>query len=30
MNGETGVMKTIDEPMHLIKKLDGNKFLAFN
>lgn len=30
MNGETGVLKTLDEPMHLVKKLDATKFLAFN
>ena len=30
MNGETGVMKTIEEPLHLLLKLKGNKFLAFN
>jgi hypothetical protein len=30
MNGETGVLKTIDEPFHILQKLDNNKFLAFN
>lgn len=30
MNGETGVMKTIEEPLHLLMKLQGNKFLVFN
>ncbi len=30
MNGETGVLKTIDEPFHLLQKLEGNKFLVFN
>lgn len=30
MNGETGVLKTIDEPFHILKKIEGTKFLAFN
>ena len=30
MNGETGVLKTLEEPMHLVKKIDDKKFLAFN
>lgn len=30
MNGETGVLRTIEEPLHLIKKIPNNKFLAFN
>lgn len=30
MNGETGLLKTLDEPMHLVKKLKDTRFLAFN
>jgi len=30
LNGETGVMKNIDEPMHLVRKMGDRKFLAFN
>jgi hypothetical protein len=30
MNGETGVLKTLDEPFHILKKLENNKFLSFN
>ena len=30
MNGETGVLKTLEEPLHLVRKLDDKKFLAFN
>ena len=24
------VLKTLEEPMHLVKKIDDKKFLAFN
>lgn len=30
LNGETGVLKTLEEPMHLVRKLAERKFLAFN
>lgn len=30
LNGETGVLKTLDKPLHLVKKLSDRKFLAFN
>lgn len=30
MNGETGVLRTIEQPLHLVKKLKERKFLAFN
>ena len=30
LNGETGVLKNIDEPMHLVRKMGDRKFLAFN
>ena len=30
MNGENGVIKTIEQPLHLLKKLPNNKFLAFS
>lgn len=30
MNGETGLLKTLDEPLHLVKKLSDKKFFAFN
>lgn len=29
-NGETGVLKTLDQPLHLVRKLADRKFLAFN
>lgn len=29
-NGETGVLKTLDQPLHLVSKLADRKFLAFN
>jgi coatomer protein complex subunit alpha (xenin) len=29
LNGETGVLKTLDEPTRLVKKLGDKKFLAF-
>ena len=30
MNGETGVLKTIEEPLYLLRKLPNNKFVAFS
>ena len=30
MNGENGILKTIEEPLHLLKKIDSCKFLAFS
>jgi coatomer protein complex subunit alpha (xenin) len=30
MNGETGLLKTLEKPIHLLKKCADNKFLAFN
>ena len=30
INGETGLLKTLEEPMHLVKKLDKQRFLVFN
>jgi len=30
MNGETGLLKTLNEPMHLVKKIKDTRFLAFN
>lgn len=30
MNGETGVLQTLEQPLHLLLKQKGNKFLAFN
>jgi coatomer subunit alpha len=30
INGETGVLKTLDQPLHLVRKLAERKFLAFN
>lgn len=30
MNGETGVLKTLEEPFHILQKMEGNKFLAFS
>lgn len=29
MNGETGVLKTIEKLIHILAKLEGNKFLTF-
>lgn len=29
-NGETGVLKTLEQPLHLVRKLTDRKFLAFN
>jgi coatomer protein complex subunit alpha (xenin) len=30
INGETGVLKTLEQPLHLVRKLAERKFLAFN
>ncbi len=30
MNGETGLLKTLEKPIHLLKKSGESKFLAFN
>jgi hypothetical protein len=30
MNGETGILKSIEEPLHLIKKTGTHEYLAFS
>ena len=30
MSGETGVLKTLEEPFHILQKVEGSKFLAFS
>ncbi len=30
LNGETGVLKTLEQPLHLVRKLADRRFLAFN
>jgi coatomer subunit alpha len=30
LNGETGVLRTLEQPLHLVRKLADRRFLAFN
>ena len=30
MNGETGLLRTLEKSFHLLKKISDNKLLAFN